>query len=460
MKIFSHMFRIVQISYILCKHDLLFGKKWKMLSLQEKKIRAKKIRKTLEESGPIFVKFGQLLSMRFDMLPEEITQELVLLQDQVPPFSSKIAEQMIETSLKAPIHEIFEHFDLNPLASASIAQVHPATLLNGKKVVIKVLRPQIHKMIKRDIELLKTLAKITVRFWKKSRAFKPFEIITEFERTLNDELDLMREAANASQLKRNFLHSSLLHVPEIYWPYTTHNILVMEQVYGISILDTDTLKEQGFNLRQLAENAIEIFFTQVFRDSFFHADWHPGNIFICTENTQNPQYIAVDFGIMGSLSPSDQSYLAENILAFLNRDYREVAILHMESGWVPKTIRIDEFESAIRTVCEPLLERPLKEISLAQLLFRLFQIASRFQINIQPQLILLQKTLMNIEGISRHLDPTIDLFTTAKPFLEKWMKKQMGIAAIIQKFKKQSPAWLEKLTEIPNLIRVLRRSYE
>ncbi len=460
MKAFSHIFRVIQISYVLLKHGLLLPQQWKTPHLQKGVARGKRIRETLEELGPIFVKLGQLLSMRFDMLPEEITKELVLLQDQVPPFSGKIAEQIIEASLGSPIHQIFKQFELTPLASASIAQVHSAILLNGKTVVVKVLRPNVHRMIKRDIELLKTLAKMTARFWKKSRSFKPFEIITEFERTLTDELDLMREAANASQLKRNFLHSPLLHVPEIHWQFTTPNILVMEQVYGISVLDKDALEAQGFNLKQLAENAIEIFFTQVFRDSFFHADWHPGNIFICKENTKNPKYIAVDFGIMGSLSPTDQTYLAENILAFLNRDYREVAILHLESGWVPKTIRIDEFESAIRTVCEPLLERPLKEISLAQLLFRLFQTASRFQINIQPQLILLQKTLMNIEGLSRHLDPNIDFFTTTKPFLEKWMKKQMSVASLIHKFKKQGPAWLEKLTEIPNLIRVLKRSYE
>ncbi len=460
MKMFSHTFRTIQISYILLKHGLLMPQQWKNLSLEKKTARAKKIRKTLEELGPIFIKFGQLLSMRFDMLPEEITKELILLQDQVPPFPTEIAEQIIETSLCFPLNQVFKQFERIPLASASIAQVHSAVLLNEKNVAVKILRPNVHTMIKRDVELLKTLAKITARFWKKSRNFKPYEIIKELERTLTDELDLIREAANASQLKRNFLHSPLLHVPAIDWQFTRHNILVMEQVYGISVLDRDTLQAKGFNLKQLAENAIEIFLTQVFRDSFFHADWHPGNIFICKENTQNPKYIFVDFGIMGSLSPSDQSYLAENILAFLNRDYREVVMLHLESGWVPKTIRIDEFESAIRTVCEPLLEKPLKEISLAQLLSRLFQVASRFQINIQPQLILLQKTLMNIEGLSRHLDPNIEFFTTAKPFLEKWIKKQMGPIFMIRKLKKQGPAWLEKLTEIPNLIRILKRSYQ
>lgn len=441
MKMFSHTLRLIHISFILLKKRFHLPKH----------SRGKRIRETLEELGPIFVKFGQLLSMRFDMLPQDITNELVFLQDQVPPFSGKLAQHMVETSLGFPIHQMFQNFDTTPLASASIAQVHAAILLNGKSVVVKVLRPNIHKIIKRDIELLKTLAKLTQRLWKKSRRFKPCELVAEFEKTLKDELDLMREAANASQLRRNFLHSPLLHVPEIHWPLTNHNVLVMERVSGISILDIDALKKQGVNLKQLAERAIEIFFTQAFRDSFFHADWHPGNIFICPEDTKNPKYIAVDFGIMGSLSPHDQTYLAENILAFLNRDYRQVAVLHMESGWVPKTTRIDEFESAIRTVCEPLLERPLKEISLAQLLLRLFQAAFRFQINIQPQLILLQKTLVNIEGLSRHLDPDIDLFTTAKPLLEKWMKKQMGFSAFFEKLKK---------LEIPNLMRTLRRSYE
>lgn len=460
MKLFSHTCRLIQISYFLAKQGLLFSKRWEILSLKEKNLRAKKMREALEKLGPIFVKIGQLLSMRFDMLPEMITKELALLQDQVPPFSSQIAKEMIENALNASIQEIFEHFDTIPLASASIAQVHSAVLLNGKKVVVKVLRPHVYQIIKRDIALLKTLAKIAMRFSKKSKCLKLDVMITELEKTLTDELDLMREAANASQLKRHFLHSPLLYVPDIYWQFTRHNVLVMEQIYGISVLDIQNLQGHGFNLTQLAKTAIEIFFTQAFRDSFFHADWHPGNIFVCKENIQNPKYIAVDFGIMGSLSPSDQSYLAENILALLNRDYREVAVLHVESGWIPKTTRIDEFESAIRTVCEPLLERPLKEISVAQLLFRLLQIASRFQINIQPQLLLLQKTLVNIESLSRHLDPNIDFFTTAKPVLEKWMKKQMNITTIIQKVKKQAPIWLEKISEIPQLMRVLRRSWE
>lgn len=441
MKLFHHLFRFIHIAFIILKKHFC----------SHPHSRGKQIRETLEELGPIFVKFGQLLSMRFDMLPEDITSELVFLQDQVPPFSGKLAEQMVENSLGFPIYQLFERFDTIPLASASIAQVHSAILLNGKSVVVKILRPYIHKSIKQDIELLKMLAKLVQCFWKKSRSFKPVELVCEFERTLRDELDLMREAANASQLKRNFLNSPLLHVPEIHWSLTTHNILVMERVSGISVLDIDTLKKQGFNLKQLAERAIEIFFTQAFRDSFFHADCHPGNIFVSREDIENPKYITVDFGIMGSLGPKDQTYLADNILAFLNRDYRQVAVLHVESGWVPKTTRIDEFESAIRTVCEPLLERPLKDISLAQILFRLFQTASRFQINIQPQFMLLQKTLVNIEGLSRHLDPDIDLFSTAKPVIEKWMRKQMGFSAFLQKLKNQ---------DFPNLMRLIARSYQ
>ncbi len=440
MKIFSSFFRLIYISFILLKLKIILPR--------HVSTRGVIIRETLEKLGPIFIKFGQLASMRVDMLPEDITNELVLLQDRAPAFSGSLAQQIVEYALGDPLHQHFEHFELTPLASASIAQVHAATLLNGKSVAVKVLRPHIHKIIQRDIALLKTLAIFLTKCWKQCRSFKPVAMVLELEKTLIHEIDFMREAANASQLKRNFLHSPHLYVPEIIWSLTTQTVLVMERVSGISILELDTLKKAGFNLTQLAERIIEVFFTQAFRDSFFHADWHPGNIFVSREDIENPKLIAVDFGIMGSLSPNDQTYLAENILAFLNRDYRQVAMLHVESGWVPKTTRIDEFESAIRTVCEPLLERPLKEISLAQLLFRLLQTASRFQINIQPQLILLQKTLVNIEGLSRHLDPDIDLFTTAKPLLEKWMKKQMGFGAFIQKLKKVGPELLERIKEL------------
>jgi len=413
--------RLLQILYVILKHHL------------RQQPRGQRIREILEALGPIFVKFGQLLSNRFDLLPTDIVSELARLQDQVAPFCGTVAQHTVEAALGCPVTQVFEHFDTIPLASASIAQVHPAVLLDGREVVVKILRPNIHAILKRDIQLLKTLAHLAQFFSKKIRQFKLHALVLELEKTVFYEIDLLREAANASQLKRNFLHSPLLYIPEVHWLWTKKNVLVMERIYGIPISHLEVLKQQGFALKQLAERMIEIFFTQVFRDCFFHADPHPGNILVCPKNTQNPQYIAVDFGMMGSLSPEDQRYLAENILAFLKRDYRQVAILHLESGWIPKTTRLDEFEAAIRTVCEPILERPLKEISFGQLLFSLFQTASRYQINIQPQLMLLQKTLFNIEGLSRQLYPDIDIFSTAKPFLEKWLRKQVGMPAILAK---------------------------
>jgi len=467
MKVFSHLFRLLNISYILLKHGLdeivlamhlfrplrflifLSPARW---SGRHQKPRGIRIREALEELGPIFVKFGQMLSTRFDILPEDIAIELVRLQDQVPPFSGDAAKNMIENALQTQLSEVFQNFDTTPLASASIAQVHAATLLNGKPVVVKVLRPNIYKIIQRDLELMRMIGRLAQRYWKAARRFKPKDIVAEFEKTLIDELDLTREAANASQLRRNFIDSSMLYVPEIHWPLTKNNILVMERIYGIPISNIEQLKQQGFNLDQLAKRNIEIFFTQVFRDCFFHADMHPGNILVTEGNLKNPKYIAVDFGIMGSLSREDQRYLAENLLAFLTRDYRKVAELHIESGWVPKTTRIDEFESAIRTVCEPIFERPLREISFGDLLFRLFQMAARYHINIQPQLILLQKTLINIEGVSRRLSPDIDLWGIAKPFLEDWMKSQVGFDSLIRKVKAYSPYWIEKLPELPQLI--------
>jgi ubiquinone biosynthesis protein len=467
MKVFSQSFRLIHISYILLKYGLdeivlaihlfrplrfftLFSPaKW---TKRYQKSRGIRIREALEELGPIFVKFGQVLSTRFDILPEDIVNELVLLQDQVPPFSGDLAKDMIETALQSPLSNFFQSFDKIPLASASVAQVHAATLLNGQSVVIKVLRPHIHQLIQRDIELLKTIGKLAQKYWKAAKRFKPREIVAEFEKTLLDELDLTREAANASQLRRNFMESSLLYVPEIHWPLTKNNILVMERIYGISIANIEQLKQQGFNLKQLAQQCIEIFFTQAFRDCFFHADMHPGNILVSPDNPKNPKYIAVDFGIMGSLGPEDQRYLAENFLAFFKRDYRRVAELHIESGWVPSTTRLDEFEAAIRTVCEPIFERPLCEISFGNLLFRLFQTATRYQVNFQPQLVLLQKTLLNIEGLSRQLCPDIDLWSCAKPFLEDWMKNQVGFPSLIRKLRTYGPYWIEKLPELPQLI--------
>ncbi len=335
--------------------------------------RGERIRLALEKLGPVFVKFGQSLSTRRDLLPPDIADELAKLQDQVPPFSALLAKNIVEKEYGKSIEEIFAEFEMEPLASASIAQVHKATLPNGQAVVVKILRPKILAAIKSDVALMYTLANLVTRYWAKGRRLRPKEIVTEFENTILNELDLMREAANASQLRRNFIHSPLLHVPEIYWPYARNKILVMERIHGIPISDIETLKAYGINLKKLAERGVEIFFTQVFRDCFFHADMHPGNIFVAKENPTDPQYIAIDFGIMGSLSPQDQRYLAENFLAFFHRDYRRVAILHVESGWVAANTRIEHLEAAIRTVCEPIFEKPLAEISVGQMLLRLFQ---------------------------------------------------------------------------------------
>lgn len=467
MNVFSRSGRLLNISYILLKHGLdeivlalhlfrplrflVYFSPGKWVGCHQKP-RGVRIREALEELGPIFVKFGQLLSTRFDILPEDIVKELIRLQDQVLPFPGDIAIQTIERALDCPLSTVFQQFEVIPLASASIAQVHAATLLDGHSVVVKVLRPDVEKMIQRDLDLLRTIAKLSQRYWKAARKFKPREIVAEFEKSLIDELDLTREAANASQLRRNFINSPLLYIPKIHWLYTKNNILVMERVYGIPISNIEQLKKHGFNLNQLATQGIEIFFTQVFRDCFFHADMHPGNIMIALDNPKSPKYIEVDFGIMGSLGPEDQRYLAANFLAFLSRDYRRVAELHIESGWVPANTRLDEFEAAIRTVCEPIFERPLQEVSFGDLLFRLFQMASRYQVNIQPQLILLQKTLVTIEGISRQLSPNIDLWGSAKPFLEDWMKNQVGFPSLLRKIKTNVPFWIEKFPEFHHLV--------
>lgn len=414
--------------------------------------RGERIRLALENLGPIFVKAGQVLSTRGDLIPEDIAEELAKLQDQVPPFSGVQAKKIIESALKTKIAEVFSEFDLNALASASVAQVHAAKLLDGRTVVAKVLRPNIRKLIDRDLDLLAVLATSAERYWAESRRFKPREIVAEITHTLYDELDLLREGANASQLRRNFHNSPLLYVPEIYWTYSRPEVLVMERIEGIQVHNVPALRAAGMNMKRLAERGIELFFTQVFRDSFFHADMHPGNIFVAFGNTEYPQYIAVDFGIVGSLNTKDKRYLAENMLAFFKRDYQKVAELHVASGWLPPDTRIDQFEGAIRAVCEPIFERPLKEISFGQLLFRLFQTARRFNINIQPQLILLQKTLLNIEGVGRQIYPDLDLWTTAAPFLENWLKKQVGPRAFLRKIRENIPYWSEKLPEIPGLI--------
>jgi ubiquinone biosynthesis protein len=417
--------------------------------------RGERIRRSLEELGPMFVKFGQMLSTRRDLLPDDVAQELAKLQDRVPPFPGVEARAIVEKSLNKPVTELFEHFDEQPHASASIAQVHLARLLNGQDVVVKVVRPGIHKTIARDIGLLYVVAELAERYWREGRRLRPREVVAEYEKTILDELDLLREAANASQLRRNFQDSPLLYVPEVYWPFCRRQVMVMERIYGTPISDIEELKRQGVDLKKLAERGVEIFFTQVFSHSFFHADMHPGNIFVSPEG----RYIAVDFGIMGTLSPVDQRYLAENFVAFFKRDYRRVAELHVQSGWVPAGTRVEEFESAIRTVCEPIFERPLKDISFGQLLLRLFQTARRFHMEVQPQLVLLQKTLLNIEGLGRDLYPDLDLWQTAKPFLERWMSEQIGVRAFFQGLRDEAPRWAERLPQVPALLYdVLRRA--
>jgi len=404
-----------------------------------------RIRRTLEDLGPIFIKFGQILSTRRDLLPDELATELAKLQDRVPPFPGAQARAIIEKAYGQPLEGLLDEFDEQPLASASIAQVHTARLKSGRQVVVKVLRPGIEKIIRRDVELLFTIARLAQRYWKEGRRLRPVEVVQEYEKTIFDELDLMREAANASQLRRNFIDSQALYIPEVYWDLTRGNVLVMERIHGIPVGDVATLKRLGVSMKLLGERGVEIFFTQVFKYNFFHADMHPGNIFV----EPSGRYIAVDFGIMGTLTEGDKRYLAENLLAFFNRDYRRVAELHVESGWVPEETRVEELESAIRTVCEPIFERPLSEISFGHFLLRLFQTARRFDMEVQPQLVLLQKTLLNIEGLGRMLYPQLDLWTTAKPFLEHWMSEQIGRRAFVRKLRENLPKLGEQLPDLP-----------
>jgi len=423
--------------------------------------RGERIRAALEDLGPIFVKFGQMLSTRRDLLPDDVAAELARLQDHVPPFPSAQARTIIERTLGRPVSELFTRFDADPMASASIAQVHGARLADGREVVVKVLRPGVEGRIRRDVGLLYITAGLATRFWAEGRRLRPREVVAEFEKTLIDELDLVREGANAQQLRRNFEGSRILYIPEVYWPYAHENVLVLERIEGTPISDIDALERGHVDLRVLAERGVEIFFSQVFRDNFFHADMHPGNIFVHWDDPGNPMYIAVDFGIVGSLAPEDQRYLAENFLAFFRRDYRRVAELHVDSGWVPAGTRVDEFEAAIRTVCEPIFERPLKDISFGQLLMRLFQTARRFNMQVQPQLVLLQKTLLNIEGLGRQLYPDLDLWQTAKPFLERWMKDQVGPRAAFKRLQHELPQWGEVLPQVPALAHeVLTRAKE
>jgi len=414
--------------------------------------RGERIRLAIEELGPIFVKFGQILSTRRDLLPDDIALELAKLQDKVAPFRGDEARQIIEHAYGCPLYEVFSEFDSMPIAAASIAQVHAARLHDGRRVVVKVVRPGIFNRIRRDIDVLYLFAQLTSRYWSEGKRLRPLEVVAEFEKNIYAELDLMQEAANATQLKRNFQDSELLYIPEVEWDYTQPTVMVMERIRGASISDLLTLKQQQVNLKHLAEIGVEIFFTQVFRDNFFHADMHPGNIFVDTQNPLRPHYIAVDFGIMGTLSQEDQQYLAANFLAFFRRDYRRVAELHLRSEWVPPNTRIEEFEGAIRSVCEPIFDKPLKEISFGMVLLRLFQTARRFNMQVQPQLVLLQKTLLNIEGLGRQLYPDLDLWQTAKPFLERWMDERVGFRAFFQGIRRNLPLWAEKMPELPLLI--------
>jgi ubiquinone biosynthesis protein len=423
--------------------------------------RGERLRRALEDLGPIFVKFGQVVSTRRDLLPGDIADELAKLQDRVPPFPGEAAKARIEAALGRPVADLFRDFDVAPLAAASIAQVHTATLHDGREVVVKVLRPGMREIIGRDLEVLHTLAALADDYWADSRRLRPREVVVEYERTILNELDLMREAGNASQLKRNFAGSRMLHVPEVHWDLCRRDVMVMERIRGVPISDVARLRELGADIPKLAENGVTIFFTQVFRHNFFHADMHPGNIFVDVTDPANPRYAAVDFGIVGTLDPRDQLYIAGNFLAFFERDYRKVAVLHLESGWVPAGTRVDELESAVRTVCEPIFNKSLKDISFGLVLLHLFEIARRFQMQIQPQLILLQKTLLNIEGLGRQLYPELDLWKTALPILRDWMHERSGPRSLLASLKSHWPDIAEAIKVMPVIVRrTIRRAYD
>jgi ubiquinone biosynthesis protein len=412
-----------------------------------------RIRLTLEELGPIFVKFGQALSTRRDLLPVDIADELAKLQDSVPPFPAEQAIAILNEVYGEPVEQVFKRFDIEPLAAASIAQVHTAQLQNGQEVVVKLLRPGVQEQIEGDLDVLRMIAGLAAKYWEHGKRLRPLDVVAEYERTIIDELDLMREAANAAQLKRNFGASDMLYVPDVYWDYCRPEVLVQERIYGIPISDMDALREAGANIQVLAENGVEIFFTQVFRHNFFHADMHPGNIFVIATDPSKPKYAAVDFGIVGTLSPEDRYYLANNFLAFFDRDYHRIAKLHIDSGWVPEGTRIDQLETAVRTVCEPIFNKPLSEISFAQVLMRLFRVAQRFNVEIQPQMILLHKTLFNIEGLGRELYPQLDLWKTAHPVLKRWMNDQVGPRAMLEDFRENLPQLRQSLRDLPTVLK-------
>ena len=423
--------------------------------------RGQRIREALQELGPIFVKFGQSLSTRPDLLPDDIAAELARLQDEVPPFPGAEARRLADEAYEQPVTDVFASFDDTPIAAASIAQVHGATLADGREVAVKILRPGVEEQIRRDLDVMYALARLAQRYWTAARPLRPIEVVREYERIVTDELDLMREAANAAQLRRNFEGSPLLYIPEVHWDYCRPSVLVTERIHGIPVSDTAALGAAKVDLAALSAAGVEIFFTQVFRHNFFHADMHPGNIFVDPARPEAPRYLAVDFGIVGSLDPRDQQYLAENFLAFFNRDYRRVASLHLTSGWVPPGTRLDELEAAFRTVCEPIFQRPLAEISFGQFLVRLFTTARRFGMEVQPQLILLQKTLLNIEGLGRQLYPQLDLWATAKPILEEWMEERVSGRAVLNRLREQLPEVGESLQEFPQIVHsLLQRAAE
>jgi ubiquinone biosynthesis protein len=410
--------------------------------------RAVRLREALEALGPIFVKFGQVLSTRRDLFPTDIADELAMLQDQVPPFPLEDVLATLQRVYGRPVDDVFMRFDRVPIASASVAQVHLAELPDGTEVAVKVLRPRIASVIANDLALLYAAASLVERVWADARRLRPHAVVSEFAKHLENELDLVREAANASQLRRNFEGSPLLIVPEVYWDYCAQEVMVMERMHGTPVNQVTTLVDQGVDIPRLARAGVEIFFTQVFRDGFFHADMHPGNILV----TPQGRYVALDFGIMGTLTEVDKHYLAQNFLGFFRRDYHRVAIAHIESGWAPAETRVDEFEAAIRAVCEPVFDRPLKDISFGRVLLRLFQTSRRFNVEVQPQLVLLQKTLLNVEGLGRQLDPNLDLWTTAKPFLERWMSEQVGWRGLIRRIKEEAPTWNVVLPQLPRLV--------
>lgn len=414
--------------------------------------RGERLRLALQELGPVYVKFGQILSTRRDLLPQDIADELALLQDHVPPFSGEQARDIIEEALGQPVSEVFASFDTTPLASASIAQVHPATLHDGREAVVKVVRPDIDKQLRKDIDLLKTVAKLAEKVMQSGARIQPLEVVREFETVVFDELDMQREAANASILRRNFKDSTDLYIPEVYWQWCKHKVMVMERVSGLQVGDIEVLRKHGVNLKKLARRGVRVFYTQVFRDNLFHADLHPGNILVDATNPDDPTYIAMDFGIVASLSTEDLYYIAENFKALFNQNYRRVAALHIDAGWVPKDTRLDEFEAAVRSVGEPNFTRPLNEVSFGKVLFDLFHVAHRFQLTLQPQLLMLQKTLLNVEGLARQLDPELDIWGVAKPELETILRERHNIENIKQELRERLPGWLSQAPEVPGLV--------